>query len=163
MSYFLDAEEILNVAIEIEKRGEEFYLGFASRTHDAKVKELFGTLALEEVKHERAFKEMLKATAAKKTLKIELEDEKEGEYLKSLGGVLLFPNKPGEEKAFMKIHDPQSAVRFALEMERDSVLLYEGLLEVTKDAAAREQYEKIIAEEKSHIIRLTALLPEQSV
>jgi rubrerythrin len=162
MSYFLDAEEILKVAIEIEKRGEEFYLGFAGRTRDEKLKDLFGALALEEVKHERAFKEMLKTAAAKKTLKIELEDEKEAEYLKSVGGMLLFPKKTEESDTFLKIHDPESAVRFALGMERDSVLLYEGLLDVTKDAADRAVYEKIISEEKSHIVRLTAFLSGKS-
>ena len=52
--------EILQMAVEIEKKGKAFYDGVVSSVKDPKTKNIFQFLADEEVKHEQIFRKMLK-------------------------------------------------------------------------------------------------------
>ncbi len=51
--------EVLELAIAIERAGEAFYRQAEQQISEPKVRETFRTLALEEVDHERVFKRML--------------------------------------------------------------------------------------------------------
>jgi len=54
-----DVTEIYQFAVQIEENGEKFYRAMVEKFDDPKVKKLFGFLAVEEVRHEKIFKEML--------------------------------------------------------------------------------------------------------
>jgi len=49
------AEEVVELAINTEKNGKEFYEGAARDTEDKSLKDLFGFLAMQEEQHRKRF------------------------------------------------------------------------------------------------------------
>ena len=59
MTQKFSGSELLQMAIQLEKEGKEFYTAVMESVKDPKAKEIFQFLANEEVKHEEIFREML--------------------------------------------------------------------------------------------------------
>ena len=58
MSYDFNADEIFEMAEQIERNGEEFYRKMAESISDAQVSQLFLDLAAMEAEHEKVFASM---------------------------------------------------------------------------------------------------------
>jgi len=143
--------EIIEQAIQTEKLGNEFYTKMAEKFHDNKeLKKLFKTLAAHEIKHGNSF------VALKKKLK---DEEPEGWnevtlYLRAIIDSEFFLGKDKCLPSLEHVKTALEAVDFALCFERDTLLYYYTLREATKE---KEILDKIIREEKSHILWLNNL------
>ena len=143
--------EIIEQAIQTEKLGNEFYTKMAEKFHDNKeLKKLFETLSAHEVKHGNSF------VALKEKIK---DEEPEGwdevtPYLRAIVDSEFFLGKDKCLPSLEYVKTALEAVDFALCFERETLLYYYALHEVTKD---KEILDKIIREEKSHIVWLNSL------
>jgi rubrerythrin len=144
------ASEIMQVAIRIEENGEKLYRHAKTLTDEPKIKDLFGFLAGEEIKHKKTFEEMVS-----KLESYEPPETYPGEYfayLRAYADSLVFsPEEVAEE--LEELYDVDEAVEFAMEREIESILYYiEAKSLVPKSQA--DALDKIIAEERRHYLKL---------
>jgi rubrerythrin len=143
--------EIVEQAIQTEKLGNEFYTKMSEKFQDNKdLKKLFETLAAHEVRHGNSFIE----------LKEKLSDEQPDgwdevtPYLRAIVDSEFFLGKDKCLPSLEHVKTALEAIEFALCFERETLLYYYALREATQE---KEILDKIIREEKSHIIWLNSL------
>jgi len=137
--------EVVEQAIQTEKLGNEFYTMMSARfENDAKLKELFETLAAKEVAHEKIF------TGLKDKLGEEQVDnwDEAALYMRAVVESEFFL---GNNKSLPSLEHLQSiddAVKFAMGFEKETLLYFYGLRDLVKE---HEVINAIIDEEKSHL------------
>lgn len=153
---FLNASDIVDLAMQVEKAGEAFYRAVAKEAQSAETKALFEDLAVQETKHYATFSRLAQ-TAREKPL---MTDEEWDSYLKYLNSTVDSAFFQGPDKALAaarKVKDEKEAVRMAMSFEKETLLFFYDLRD-TIPASERSFVEKIVAEEKSHIQRLANVL-----
>lgn len=153
--------EILQMAVEIEKKGKAFYDGVVSAVKDAKTKDIFQFLADEEVKHEQIFRNMLK------NLEIDggsnpYDNTEMVLYFRSLIDRKIFPSEQQGITMNKELGNPEAAIRIALSLEKDAVLYFNELLNVSHERD-KNVIQDIIEEEREHIRRILRLKKELQV
>jgi len=151
-----NAGQALEMAQEIEKNGEIYYVTVAAKQTDADVKALFEDLAAQERIHYQVFTQMLARVEPAPELLVDEYDQYDA-YLKAALDNALFA---GPDKALAlaaEAGDKRTAVRGALGFEKDTLLFFYDLREMVagKDRAA---VTRVINEEKSHVRRLARML-----
>ncbi len=150
------AVEAFEMAMEIEKNGEVFYNAVATKATDAGVKTLFQELAAQEQKHYAVFQKMAGNVKDAPSLSAAEYDEYDV-YLKAALDSALFA---GPDKALAlaeQAKDRQTALRMALGFEKDTLLFFYDLREMT-NKADQAAISDIIREEKGHLQRLARAL-----
>lgn len=145
--------DIRNIAVQIEKNGEETYRTASNEVEDPKLKELLNWMADEEQRHAQWFSSF---RSNKILTKEQLELEKVGRSLlqEMIKGNTFLLN-PDKLKNSTSIKD---VLTQATAFEEDTILFYEFLKGFLDDNEAIEQLEKIIEEERNHKEQLKSLL-----
>ena len=149
-------QEILDLAIRLEKNGESVYRKAAAKLSRADLISLLVWMADEEVKHAAWFSE----------LKYKLETDSINPFMEEMGREV-FADMLGEksfshrEVDFSKIDQPHDLVAVFIEFEQDTVLFYETLKPFIEDNGTLSNLEKIIAEENNHIAQLHRFLTDE--
>ncbi|NLM96153.1 MAG: ferritin family protein [Halanaerobiaceae bacterium] len=145
----LNAVEMLEMAMNIEKRGYNFYTAQAEKTDDQELKELFLKLAEDEKDHYRRFNEFLEEVKAETRSEAEyVYDLEVSAYLRAIVEFEIFPE---EEK--IAVESTDEALRIAITAEKDSIMFYEGILKYNQGEPA-DFIEALIAEERQHFLDL---------
>jgi rubrerythrin len=144
--------EIMGLAVKLEKNGERFYRGAASRFSAPRLSALLRWLADEELRHTEWF------SAKHSSLKLE-EGERDveetgDEILREILGDQTFSL---QEVDLSSIQDQMDLLDIAIEFENDTVLFYEVLSSLVEDRETMERVSEIIAQEQTHIESLQAL------
>lgn len=152
-----NANEILELAVAIERTGERFYRTAEEKLTNPRVRETFRFLALEEVEHERDFKAMLERLGRFDPGEAASEDYYA--YLRAYVDNVVFTQEGAAEAAATGI-DEKSALRFAMQREQDSILFYLELRDLVPHDE-RPVIEHILDQERAHYRKLAGLLGEQ--
>ena len=143
------ADEILDMAIRIEKNGEQIYRSAIEKAANPKIASLLGWMADEEKQHAEFFRKM-KATiqasggnAVADALGREMLDK----LMQNQGFSL-------EDVDFGKIEQVKDLIDVFIEFEEDSVLFYQILESFLQHDDARDELRRVIDEEKRHIKKL---------
>lgn len=151
----LTGDEIIEIAVRLEERGEAFYNTAAGRTDTAEIKALFEELAIQEQYHRRAFQQMGHDIA-----QLALSDE-QWEQFQAYSGALLDQrvfDKPGGALAeAAQAESETEALRAALGFEKETLQFYRELRGVVR-GADQKTVDRIIGEEEHHIQRLSGML-----
>ncbi len=153
MSYNYNADNIFEMAEEIEKNGSQFYREAARKTDDALFRKLLADLAEMEVHHGKRFAEM-----RKQLIKEEKEPTafdpggEETAYLRSLADTKVFFRKTIDYSSRSDI------LHTAIEAEKDSILFYLGMKSFVPESMGKSWLDDIINEEKKHIVVLSGWL-----
>ncbi len=150
MSLFAPSE-IFQFAIRIEENGEKFYRKMSEKFQDKEMKDMFNTLASDEVKHAQIYKAMV--SKLEKYEPFESFPDEYFTYLKAYADKLIFDEKKSNEDA-LEIKDLKSALDFAIDKELDSILYYQEIRNLVNEGQ-RSQIDKIIDEERKHFVRLS--------
>ncbi len=151
MTKFFEASEILEFAIRIEENGGSFYRQMVKKVKRKELKELFNFLADEEVKHRKIFEDMVSSIG-----KYQPQESYPGEYfayLRAYADEHIFTKEKIGELMANKIKNEKEAIKFAIDVEIDSILYYleaKGLVPQKQ----RETIDKVIAEERRHYLKL---------
>ena len=152
MSIMLSSTEIFGLAKEIEKSGQAYYQAIASTTGSKDLKELFEHLAEQEVRHYRYFDRLSREYPE---LEVDAQEwEQTSAYIKATSDSRFFI---GEDKALSlakTVTDPIKAIDIAIGFEKDTLLFFYELLNVTP-ADGREAAKAIVEEEKRHVLALS--------
>jgi len=151
----------LNQAIELEIKGQRFYLEAAERTTNPKGAEMFRSLADDEAIHERILRRQLEALGKGKgwmpVLTVGgISDADIGlpEGVAEVTSDLTAPLFPEGEEAFQKAVRPDAsgldALLFALQIENESFNLYRELAQTTDDPNGQRMYEYLANAERGH-------------
>jgi len=152
MEYSFASYQIAEMVVEIEKEGYNFYQRLANFSTDQAVKELFLSLAKDEMLHVKAFTSIAKDAQA---------SEEVYEYSINLAelmniGINKFKEAMVNSTPVDKQVDMRGALEIAINNEAQAVLIY---TEITLAYSKRfsNVFETIIAQENSHLKRLQEL------
>jgi len=139
-------DEILNIAIQLEKNSEAIYREAANSVSRPDIAATLRWMADEEVKHAQWF-DSLRNTATIKPDISSLENLN-GDFLKSIIGNQSFSL---DDIDFGDIQQVSDLLGVFIESEKDGILFYEMLMPFIREESTRTMLEHIISEEKNHI------------
>lgn len=145
MSNF-NANDIFEIARQIEKNGAVFYREAAKKVSDKDQKDFLLELAEMEDQHEKTF------AAIQKTLKdsesaatVFDPDDENATYLKALADMRVFADKEPPLSDFKRI------MLSAIQAEKDSIVFYLGMKALVSEKMGKAKLDDIIKEEMGHI------------
>lgn len=146
MSFVFNADEIFEMALQIERNGEKFYRESAKRIKDSDARDLLTKLADMEIEHQKVFQGMRTALtpADQKALTSDPNNEA-GLYLASLANTKVFFEKDIDTSQL------QGIFKSALAAEKDSIAFYLGMKDLVPTGSGRDKIEEIIREEMRHV------------
>ena len=140
------ANELLDMAIKLEKNGEAVYRRAVEKVSKPELVALLVWMADEEVKHARFFSD----------LKLDLETKRAIPFMEEMSREL-FDDLMGDKNFSLKevdfsvINKTEELIAVFIEFEKDSVIFYKVLEPFVEDPLARKNLKKIIEEENRHI------------
>lgn len=154
MGNIFAGSEIVEIGVQIEKNGRDFYNTLFKDSKSAKAKDIYKYLAAEEEKHIAAFQKILDSVE-----KYEPAEAYPGEYfayMNALASEYVFTQKEKGEEIAKKIKTDKEAVEKGIAFEKDSIVFYEGMKRVVPDFD-RKIVDELIVQEQSHLVQLTEL------
>lgn len=148
---FSDLEGI-RIAIEMERRGENFYRRAARMSRSAETVEMLNSLMRDEQNHRSEF-ERLYRNESGGGLSDERYDDETNAYLTAIAAEVVFPQglMGLREEGF---ENPAAVLQGAIASEKDSILFYTELQSRTSDPHAQEVFGEIARQERGHLFRL---------
>jgi rubrerythrin len=156
MSYDFNADDVFEMAEQLERNGGKFYRTAAEATSDPANKEFLLELAAMEDQHEKTFIAM-RAELSEKEKKSTVFDP-EGEaalYLRALADTRVFFEKE------IDVGSMKNILKSAITAEKDSIVFYLGMKEAVPEDFGKDRLDHIIKEEMGHIKLLSRKLVEQ--
>lgn len=139
------------LAIELEKKGYEFYTKTAAKTNSPLAISTLNSLAERELEHLNKIKEFYQNMTGEKKLKsdwlkgVAIPPRKE-ELLKTI----LLKLKNSLNKKFETQKDIDEAYKIAEGLERDSYNLYDKISKASQDEIGKKFYAALAQEEREH-------------
>lgn len=141
--------DIRNIAIQIERNGEETYHNASKAAKDPEVAKMLAWIAEEERRHAKWFTTL---TSSKPLTPEQKEIESVGRTL--LQDMIKGNNFLIDENELQNAKSVEEVVTKSITFELDTILFYEFLKDFLDDQEAIEQLERIIEEERNHIKQL---------
>ena len=146
MAYDFNADDIFEMAEQLEKNGAAFYRQAASAVQDADAQKLLLELAAMEDDHLATFSQMrAQLTNAEKTSNLFDPDNESTAYLRSLADIRVFFEKQ------MDMSSMEEILKAAIGAEKDSIVFYLGMKDLVPEKLGKNKLEDIIKEEMGHI------------
>ncbi|MDD5552269.1 MAG: ferritin family protein [Candidatus Omnitrophica bacterium] len=154
MGNIFAGSEIVEIGIQIEKNGRDFYKVLSGKSKDGKAAGVFGFLAGEEEKHIKAFQDILDKTDKYEPAGIGADDY--FAYMNALAGEYVFTQKDKGAEIAESIKSDEEAVTMGIGFEKDSIIFYEGMKKTVPDFDIK-LIDSLIAQEQSHLTQLSDL------
>lgn len=154
MGNIFAASEIVEIGIQIEKNGRDFYNTLVRQSKNPSAVKIFQYLAQEEAKHIEVFKKIL--DSVEKYEPVEAYPGEYFAYMSALAGEYIFTRKEKGEEIARAIKSDKEAVDKGIGFEKDSIIFYEGLIKSVPEYD-RKIVEELIAQEQNHLRQLTDL------
>ena len=159
MSLKFNADEIYEMAEQIERNGVRFYKFVAEKAADEKTRKLLLELADMEVEHEKVFAALREQLSSKDREPMAFDpDNQLGSYLQAMADGKVFDVKADPTDSLTGQESLEEVLRLALGREKDSVVFYLGMKEMVAEGSGRDKVDRIIKEELSHIGALSTEL-----
>jgi len=159
MSISFSGSELINIAIEIERRGIAFYDVMTRSSGNAATRNIFQYLVDMERRHIQIFQGML--TEADKNQGSRAHSAEYAAYLQALLDSAVFTNDMVTSELAVNAESDIKAMELAMGAEKDSILFYYGMKDIVPKRV-QLTVDKIINEEKSHLRQLWELKKEMS-
>lgn len=157
MSYDFNADEVFEMAEQMERNGAKFYRDAAEAAADPSNKEMLVGLSKMEEAHEKIFESMrAELTAAEKASAVFDPSGEAALYLRALVDSRVFFKKEIDVTSMVEI------LKAAIEAEKDSIVFYLGMKEAVPKNSGGDRIEAIIREEMGHIRMLSKELVAKS-
>ena len=166
MAFDFNADEIFEMAEQIEINGANFYREMADNISELSIRRLFLDLAAMEDIHKKVFAEM-RANLSDQDRESTLFDP-EGEsaqYLRALADLRVFSQGVEERFTFpdglAETEKYRKVFWAAIDREKESIVFYSGLKGLVPEKLGKDKIDDIIQEEMKHLRilsnKLTAL------
>lgn len=153
MGLDFNADEIFEIAEQIERNGAQFYRDAAEKVSNEEDKNFLIELAEMEDEHEVTFADLRKNLNSdeKEAVTFDPEDEA-AQYLKALADTRVFYNKTIDLSSMTGI------LTGAITAEKDSIAFYLGMKDMVASNRGKDRINAIIKEEMKHIKLLSKRL-----
>lgn len=153
MKLYFNADEIFEMAEEIERQGARFYDKAAGTFNEPGVKDMFKQLADMEVGHEKTFSNM-RSSILNDAFKGYDPDEMAAAYIKSFTDGKVFDFKKNMADLITDKSTVLDVLKLGLDAEKNSIVFYTGIKKIVPQDFGKDSIDKIIAEEMKHIVIL---------
>jgi rubrerythrin len=138
--------EILDIAIRLEKNSEAVYREAAASVSKPEIAAALEWMADEEVEHAQWFEGLRNTTFIKpETASLETLN---ADFLKTIIGGQSFSL---DDVDFVDLQQVSDLLEVFIESEKDGIMFYEMLMPFIRDEGTRTMLEHIIVEEQNHI------------
>lgn len=147
--------DIVEMGIQIEKNGKEYYEEVFKCSKSVKAKEIFSYLGKEEIEHIGYFEKLLATTGTE-----EVAESYPGEYydyMEHLSALHVFTKDGKGKEVACEIKTDKEALQAAVGFEKDSILFYYEMKNFVREKD-KKILEEIIKEEQSHLSKLMDIL-----
>lgn len=161
MPLYFNADEVFEIALQIERNGSIFYRKAAEAARPKEVRDLLMSLAEMEDGHEAAFAAMRRNLTQAGAPSEDDYSEEAGQYLKALADSQVFKmakRDPGRDLTGRE--SDEEVLDIAIQLEKDSVIFYLAMKAVVPERMGRADVERIVDEEMTHIGQLSRRLAE---
>lgn len=156
MALQYNADEIFQIAEQIERNGSRYYRMAATGTSDTRVKEILTGLATMEDRHERTFADLRKELSSREREDIAYDPQGETEaYLRALAEGCVFDIDADPAEQLTGEETPEQIFVKAIELEKDSIVFYMGVKDMVSAELGKKKVDSIIQEEMNHIAMLS--------
>ncbi|MFA4984632.1 MAG: ferritin family protein [Candidatus Omnitrophota bacterium] len=154
MGNIFSGSEVIELGIEIEKNGRDFYNALATKSKSEDSRATFLKLATEEEKHLEAFNGMLERAGSSDMVE-SYSDEYSG-YMRALASESIFTRKDKGRQIAAGVKTEAEAIELGIGFEKDSILFYEGMKKAVPEYD-HKVIDELIAQEQSHLRLLRGL------
>lgn len=154
MANIFSGSEIVEMGVQIETNGRDFYSALTKYSKNKKAKGIFEYLATEEQKHIAAFKDILSSVE-----RYQPPEAYPGEYfayMNALAREYVFTQKDKGKETAKAVKTYRQAADLGIGFEKDSIIFYEGMKRVVPQHD-HKMIEQLIAEEQGHLRQLSEL------
>ena len=156
MSVSFNADEVFEIAQQIERNGARFYRKAANGFSDQALKTIVLELASMEDRHLETFTKMRETIAGGERTPTVFDPEGQGaQYLKALADARVFDVTADPSQKLTGRESTPDVLRTAIGIEKDSVVFYLGIRDLVPPKLGRKQVETVINEELKHITILS--------
>jgi rubrerythrin len=154
MGNIFAGSEVVEIGIQIEKNGKDFYEALAGLAKDPKAKDIFNFLAAEEKKHIVVFQKILSSIEKYEPQGLDADDYTA--YMNSLAGQSVFTQKDKGAELARSAKSDKEAIEIGIGAEKDSIVFYEGMKKAVPEYDLKA-IDEVIAQEQGHLKRLMGL------
>jgi rubrerythrin len=154
MANIFAGSEIVELGIQIELNGRDFYTASAQGSKNENARRIFKFLSGEEEKHIAVFQKLLDSVQ-----RYEPSESYPGEYfayMNALASDYVFTQKGKGKEIAKKIKSDREAIEMSIGFEKDSILFYEGMKRVVP-AHDLKVVDELVWQEQSHLRQLSEL------
>jgi rubrerythrin len=154
-----NADEVFEMALQIERNAAGFYRRAAQNTDDKRLQKKLLDLATMEKEHEKVFAEMRERLS---------HQEREPTMPDPWGEAVLYLRGIADGRVFDLKRDPAEwltgketkadILRAAISQEKDSIVFYLGMKELVPERLGKDRIDSIVKEEMNHIAALSGEL-----
>lgn len=146
MSYDFSADEVFEMAQQMERNGAEFYRKAAAAAESQETRKFLLGLADMEVEHEKTFAALRRdLTAAEKAPTVFDPEGESAMYLRALVDTRVFFEK------VINVGSLREVLKAAIEAEKDSIVFYLGMKDAVPQDLGKNKLDAIIKEEMGHV------------
>ena len=161
MPITFNADEIFEMAEEIERNAARFYRKAAGHAPDKATADMFQEMAAMEDNHEKTFAGMRRELSGGETESDTFDPQGEAAmYLQAMADARGTEGKRGKDEELTGQESTEEVLGIALRAEADSVAFYTGIKEMVPARAGRDRIDAIIKEGVGHLAYLKNRLAE---
>lgn len=164
MNNYVNAEEVIRIAITIEENGHAFYQGALKQIHSPAIKKQLHALAAWEDGHVAKMREMLDSvTGPADEFPLFFSPEEDTSlYIRAIADQHIFIQNDSVESLIKECKNPLDLLNVALRFENDSVKFYTSLAEKVVDPESRKAIEEIAEEEITHVNQIKKIILDET-
>lgn len=156
MGMQFNADEIFEMAEQIERNGAKFYRRAAEGTRQEAARKTLAGLATWEEQHLKTFGAMRAELSSQERKAVTFDPYDEGAlYLKAMADGRVFDTKADPAAKLTGKETLPQILQTAIGLEKDSIAFYLGLREMVPEKLGKDRIDKIIKEEMGHIATLS--------
>ena len=156
MNYPFNADEVFEIAEQIEVNGGKFYRRAAESFDKEETRNLLTGLARMEDQHKATFAEIRENLLMSERQPTVYDPFDEAVlYLRAFAGGQVFKTDLDIEEIFTGDVTLEDILHKAIGLEKDSIVFYVGMRDLVPEDLGKDKIDRIIREEKQHIIVLT--------
>jgi rubrerythrin len=156
MGISFNANEIFEMAEQIERNGSSFYRRVAKSFKDANSCQKLLDLAAMEDEHERIFHAMRADLSGQEGVVSGFDPSGEAAlYLQAIADSEVFDVRKDPTERLTGKESLEEILLMAIGIEKDSIIFYQGIKEMVPERLGKDRVEAIIKEEMGHIITLS--------
>ena len=158
MAVTFTADEIYEVAEQIERNAAEFYSEAAEKCPNEDIKEMLLDMSVTENEHLETFQNMREKLAEEVGLSIFDPFGRSAMYLQAIADARSWEGRVNPMQALSGSETAKEIIEIALEAEKEMVVFYVGLKDLVYFKLGKDKVEDIILEELGHISALLTRL-----